>query len=69
MYTVIDFPSKKKLREAVAAGQAVHIFQPGPFGGSIPTEGTVFIEGPHYPKPHRFYAECVVKDGKIVKVK
>lgn len=69
MYTVIDFPSKKKLREAVAAGQAVHIFQPGPFGGNIPTNGTVFIEGPHFPKPHRFYAECIVKDGKVIKVK
>jgi hypothetical protein len=69
MYTVIDFQSKKALKAAVAAGQAVHIFQPGPFGGNIQTEGTVFLEGPHFPLPHRWYAEAIVKDGKVIKVK
>jgi len=67
MYTDRNFKSKKALKEAVAAGEAVTFFQPG---GMVlePTDGEVTIEGPHYPKPHTWYALCKVKDGKIIKV-
>jgi hypothetical protein len=27
------------------------------------------VEGPHYPKPHSWYASVVVADGRIVSVK
>lgn len=47
----------------------VTYFQPGPFGGNEPRDGTIYIEGPHFPAPHRFYAQCIAKDGVIVKVK
>jgi hypothetical protein len=47
----------------------VRYYQPGPFGGNEPQNGTIYVEGPHYPQPHRFYAACEVKDGYIVKVK
>jgi hypothetical protein len=69
VYTVIDFPSKKKLREAVAAGQEVRIYQPGPFGGNEPTDGVVFLEGPHFPARHVWYAQATIKDSKVIKVK
>lgn len=74
MYTDRNFPTKKALKEAVAAsnegtGPAVTFYQPGPFGGSEPTDGTIYVEGPHSPQPHKWYAACEVKDGKIVKVK
>lgn len=69
MYTVRNFPSKKALKEAVAAGEKVAYYQPGPFGGNEPSDGVVFLEGPHYPKPHSWYAEAIAKDGYIVKVK
>ena len=69
MYTTINFKSKKELKEAVAAGRKVGIYQPGPFGGKEPENGTVCIEGPHYPQAHTFYAECVVTGGIITKVK
>jgi hypothetical protein len=69
MYTHINFKTKKALREAVEAGRDVTFYQPGPFGGNEPTDGIVMVEGPHYPEPHRWYARCEVKDGKIVKVK
>jgi hypothetical protein len=49
--------------------KAVRYFQPGPFGGSEPTTGAFCVEGPHYPEPHRWYAECTAKDGVIIKVK
>ena len=69
MYTTEDFKSKKALKEAVANGEKVTIFQPGPFGGNEPKNGEVALEGPHYPKPHSWYATATLKDGVVVKVK
>ena len=69
MYTTINFKTKKALKEAIAAGKQVGVYQPGPFGGSEPSNGNVVLEGPHYPEPHRWYAQATLKDGIIVKVK
>ncbi len=69
MYTVENFRTKKALKEAVAAGREVRIFQPGPFGGNEPREGEVALEGPHYPAPHSWYATGTLKDGRVVKVR
>lgn len=69
MYTTENFKSKKALKEAVTAGQKVTFYQPGPFGGNEPQNGRISVEGPHYPKPHSWYAYCTVKDGVIVAVK
>lgn len=69
MYTSINFRTKKELKEAVAAGKKITVYQPGPFGGNEPTNGTVCVEGPHYPEPHRWYAECTLENGIIVKVR
>ncbi len=66
-YTDTNFKTKKALKEAVAAGKAVTCFCPGI--GTVPTNGTVCIEGPHYPGPHKWYAEVEIKNGVIVKVK
>jgi hypothetical protein len=69
MYTMQNFRTKKQLREAVAAGQRVSIYQPGPFGGTEPRDGVVSVEGPHFPEPHRWYAEVTLRDGVVVSVK
>lgn len=69
MYTSTNFRTKKALKEAVAAGQRVTVYQPGPFGGDPPRSGTVALEGPHYPEPHKWYAQAVLENGVIVKVK
>ncbi len=69
MYTCRNFKSKKELKEALARGERIAYFQPGPFGGNEPENGTIYLEGPHYPEPHRWYASAEVKDGFIVKVK
>ena len=69
MYTTKNYPTKKALKESVKNGDIVSYFQPGPFGGNEPISGTIFIEGPHYPKPHKWYAECKVKDNRIIAVK
>ena len=71
MYTDINFKSKKALKEAVAAGKAVTVYQPNAdiTGFEAKSNGTVCVEGPHYPEPHRWYATCELKDGVIVKVR
>ena len=69
MYTDINFKTKKALKEAVANGKQITVYQPGPFGGNEPKNGTVFLEGPHYPEPHKWYAQAELVDGLIVKVK
>ena len=66
MYVQPNFPTAKALREAIAEGQKVTVFSPGPF--PAPTEGEAFIEGPHYPKPHRWYAKVLVSNGLVTKV-
>lgn len=68
-YTDVNFKTKKALKEAVAAGQRITYYQPGPFGGNEPKNGSITLEGPHYPAAHTWYAQAEVKDGVIVKVK
>ena len=68
MYTNRNFKTKKELKAAVKAGCVIGIYQPGPFGGNEPWNGTVALEGPHYPEPHRWYATAKIKEGVIVKV-
>ena len=66
-YTTTNFPTKKALNEAVKNGSQIGVFSPGPF--PVPYNGTVAIEGPHYPEPHRWYATVTVENGVIVQVK
>lgn len=67
-YTVTNFKTKKALKEAVATGKAVEVFQPGPFGPGV-KDGKVALEGPHYPEPHRWYATAEVRNGLVISVK
>ena len=67
MYVQPNFKTKKALKDAVAAGQEVTVFSPGPF--PVKQDGNETIEGPHYPEPHKWYAQVVVANGKVVKVK
>ncbi len=69
MYTDINFKTKKALKDAVAQGKKIGYFQPGPFGGNEKRDGTITLEGPHYPEPHKWYATATVKDGVIISVK
>lgn len=67
MYVQPNYKTKKALKEAIAAGQRVEVFSPGPFPAK--RDGIEYIEGPHYPKPHTWYAQVIVADGVVVKVK
>ena len=66
-YVNPNYKTKKAFKEAVKAGKQVEVFSPGPFG--CKQNGTEYIEGPHYPQPHRWYAQVQVKDGFVISVK
>lgn len=68
MYTVTNYRTKKAVKDAVAAGVQVATYQPGGMFEAR-TDGTVYLEGPHYPEPHRWYAQATVKDGVIQTIK
>lgn len=66
-YTVTNFRTKKALRTALA-DMDVAVTQPGPFPLDI-SRGRVAVEGPHYPEPHRWYADVPVTtlpSGQVV---
>lgn len=67
MYTSQNFKTKKALKEAVANGEKITIYQPGL--GEVPTNGSICLEGPHYPEPHRWYAQAELTNGVVTKVK
>lgn len=67
MYCETNYKTKQALKDAVASGKKIAIFAPGL--GTPKTDGIEFLEGPHYPEPHRWYAQVTMKDGYICKVK
>jgi len=71
MYTDRNFKTKKALKEAVIAGESITVYQPNAdlTGAKVPSNGTIFLEGPHYPIPHTWYAIAILENGMVVKVK
>lgn len=68
MYVRPNFKTKKALKEAIAEGKVVTVFQPGPFNSGTIKDGPVTLEGPHFPEPHKWYAKGVVQNGRLIKV-
>lgn len=78
-YTVINFKTKKALKEAVVDYNMkndeykfvsrIICFQPGLGPDLSGYTGKVCLEGPHYPEAHRWYAEAELINGVVVKVK
>lgn len=75
-YVRHNFKTKSALKSAVAALKAdptnaqlkrdLQLEQSGMFRD--PSDGRIAIEGPHYPKPHTWYASVEVKDSIVVRV-
>jgi hypothetical protein len=65
-YVDPSFKTKKALKEAVAQGEEVTVFSPGPFG--VAQNGQVAVEGPNY-QMHTWYAQVTVENGRVLKVK
>ncbi len=84
-YTVRNFKTKKELKEAVARyntycadkyasehsekANEIHCYNPG-LGPDLSNHtGSITLEGPHYPRPHTWYAAGEMVNGVLVKVK
>ena len=67
-YTRKDFKSKAAVKRAIAAGERIECYQPGPFGQDQNLEGLVYLEGPHCPKPHTWYGQGTIKNGFLIKI-
>ena len=67
-YVDPNYPTKKAFKQAVEAGVQHRTYNPS---GMFPTpqNGSDVIEGPHYPKPHKWYAAVEVENGVVIKVK
>jgi hypothetical protein len=65
-YCETNFKTKKELKEAIAKGDQLRAFCPGL--GTPKENGREFLEGPHYPAPHTWYATVEVQRGIIQKV-
>lgn len=70
-YTDKNYKTKKAIKDDIAKGVKITCHQPNGdlTGVSAPTDGRIFLEGPHYPQPHRWYAEGEMKDGYLVRIK
>jgi hypothetical protein len=65
-YTSKNFKTKKELKEAVKKGERISVYDPG--FTITPQNGVVYLEGPHYPELHTWYAKGHVRNGLLVKV-
>lgn len=67
-YLYPNLSSKKAFKEALERGETIIAKQLTPFGDILIQNETVAFEGPHFPKPHKFYGNAVVKEGKVIKI-
>ena len=67
-YVDPNYKSKKDFIAAVQAGVKHETYNPS---GMFPTQqnGRDVVEGPHYPKPHRWYVAVHVVDGVVISAK
>lgn len=81
-YVTHNYTSKRALKEDVKASidpatpateratlaRRLTILPTSIVPGSEPVNGTAFLEGPHYPAPHRWYAKVQVTSGVVTRV-
>jgi hypothetical protein len=65
-YVLPNFRTEKELKKCLKEGLHIKIFEPGL--GTIPENGIVYLEGPHYPEPHTWYAIGTIEKGKLIRV-
>lgn len=68
-YTIKNFKTKKELKQAIKDGEEIRCYNPGLGGDLSNFTGTVYLEGPHYPKPHSWYAVGKMEGGVLKGVK
>ena len=58
--------TKKKLKELVADGIKIKIFQPGGLFPMKAGPNQTAVEGPHSPEPHKWYARVEYDENFII---
>ena len=66
MYTKTNFKTKKALKDAIVQGEQVTVCF-SRIGEDI-KDGIAFVEGPHFPEAHTWYAKVELRNGVIIKV-
>ena len=67
-YVNPDYKTKKEFLAAVKDGKVHITYNPSGMFESR-QNGSDTIEGPHYPKPHKWYSEVTVKGGAVISAK
>lgn len=62
-YTTQNFATKRALVDALGRGEEVSVYEPGVFAQQ--PNGVVYLEGPHSPKAHSWYATAEVRNGIV----
>ena len=67
-YVRINYKTKKDFLAAVKGGKQHETYNPS---GMFETtrNGPDVIEGPHYPKPHKWYAAVQVRNSIVISAK
>lgn len=67
-YVSCNPKSMAELKRRFEAGEELHVFQPGGlFPLNVgPDGGEISLEGPHYPKPHRWYGRVAVNGDHVI---
>jgi hypothetical protein len=68
MYVTPNFKSKAAVKRAIAKGEPVKVISNSPFD-TVPHNGTVSVEGPHYPASHTWYGEVIIVDGIVARIR
>ena len=67
-YLYPELPSKAAYKKAIGEGKKIVAKENKPWGQDAVQNGAVTFEGPHYPKPHKYYGTAKVENGLVVKV-
>lgn len=66
-YTSKNYKTKAEIKRDLNAGIKIAVYEPGL--GTIDPNGDCYLEGPHYPAPHRWYGKAKLKDGLVISIK
>ena len=69
MYITPNYKSKAAANRAIKAGVQVRLLSNSPFDKELLRNGSECVEGPHFPKPHIWYGQAIVKNGIVIKIK
>jgi hypothetical protein len=65
-YTRTDFRTKKEVKQALLSGRLIACIRLQPNGDRPITDDEVNLSGPHYPRPHTWYANGECRDGYLL---